>query len=306
MDNLDLPDFDLVDNLLDKHFVDYDLVQQKLLELNNRISGYSVFRDYLLSPEYIDLLKDFENNNIQKVYENAFITNAQIKALNQSAKFTSDVISVFLKVPEELRNEEFIKALQSMVAEAEKLGGKIHEAENQQNQNNQVLDNLSTLLNPAIEAIKVRQIEYEKRINEIDKSFASKVKKNIRLSKILIFVIAAILYFITEYLPGELEERFKLYKEIFHIALFGLGYFLVEPISEIIKRLVKKRRYLSLNSTLRNNFLEIETSIIQKCSDNGIQYSTVAGLITKFNYFRIFVQLANEKMKEDATTISKS
>ncbi len=306
MNKLDLPDFDLVDNLLNKHFVDYDLVQQKLLELNNRISGYSVFRDYLLSPEYMDLLKDVENNNIQKVYENAFITNAQIKALNQSAKFTSDMISVFLKVPEELRNEEFIKAMQSMVAEAEKLGSKIHETENQQNRNNQVLDNLSTLLNPAIEAIKDRQIEYEKRINEIDKSFASKVKKNIRLAKILIFVIAAILYFIMEYLPGQLEERFKLYKEIFHIAIFGLGYFLVEPISEIIKRSVKKRRYLSLNSTLRNNFLEIETSIIQKCSDNGMQYSSVNGLIERFNYFRIFVQLANEKMKEEATTISKS
>ena len=63
----------------------------------------------------------------------------------------------------------------------------------------------------------------------MDKSFTRRVKNRIRLAKGKIFITAAFLYVITEYLRLQFEEKFKAYKVLFHIFLFGVAFFLVEP-----------------------------------------------------------------------------
>jgi hypothetical protein len=64
MKELKLSDFDSVENLLKKEFCEYSIIKQKLFELNNQFNGFSVFREYLLTPEYIKFLKGIENNDI--------------------------------------------------------------------------------------------------------------------------------------------------------------------------------------------------------------------------------------------------
>lgn len=296
--SLTLADFELVDDLLNQKLVDYDLIKLKLDELNKKLMDYSVFRDHLFTSEYLQMLKEFENNNIQKVFEDSFMNTYLMPTLVNAAKMTDDWFSVFQNIRPELQNDDFKKTYQKMVDHKDEIVHKIKLITEKENQNQIVINKLPRLLGPANISLKERQQAFEEKIKQIDTQFAGKVRNRIILSKAIIFVIAAILYILTEFLPSEFEDKFKAYIILFHLVLFGLAFFIVEPNSEKIKQFVKKRIYLNLNASLRNEFLSIELALVKKCRENGLRYNDIPELMNKFRRFSIFVDLANQKLKE--------
>lgn len=295
---LTLADFESIDNLLIQKFVDYDLIKLKLDELNKKLMDYSVFRDHLLTTEYLQMLKEFDNNSIQKVFEDSFMNTYLMPTLVNAAKMTDDWFSAFQNIRPELQNDDFRKTYKKMVDHKDEIVNKIKLITDKENQNQIVINKLPGLLEPANISLKERQQAFEEKIKEVDTQFAGKVRNRIILSKVIIFAIAAIFYILTEFLPSEFEDKFKAYIILFHLALFGLAFFIVEPNSEKIKQFVKRKIYLNLNASLRQEFLSIELALVKKCRENGVQYHDIPELMNKFRHFSIFVDLSNQKLKE--------
>jgi hypothetical protein len=235
------------------------------------------------------------------ISKNAFQENIKIYLLLKDFVRIQDLnhkgLEVLSKITPEFRTPDVENSMRSIISQIKELKNRITGLTNKQIQNNLILEKLPNLLNPAINSINARRDQFEREVQEIELKFTTNVKRFNWAAKILIFIISAGLYLVTEYHSETLEEKFKPYKTIFHIILFSLGFFFVDPISDKIKEYVKKKAYFKLNSKLKNNFLDIENSIRQKCLENGIQYSNVPQLIDKVKYFTEFIKIAKEQLK---------